>query len=439
MKFPSAARLLVANVLLASGNFFTSVLLARALDPQVRGVLANVALWPTLLSHIGLCGVHMHLSLKAAASPRHVRACYRQGYRALLISVAFATSSYVILRITIGTRIISDLGALAVLAALLIIPFSAWNALQGQMELGRKSIATYNFARGSFSIAYLVLVTLLFATESHQALPYLWAFVIAAAIAAIATHWVIDRATRSALSEMTIQIADRESLLATFTASTPFALSIGLNTVAFSADRMAISLFFDAEALGIYVVALALSQIQSVVTEAISPLFFSAAARIDHVAHTEPGWLAMRLRQSILINVAICGAVMTAAPALLPLVYGAAYNSALPLVMLLLPATCARAMMRPFEELLRGMNQPLSQSLAIAANSGVFFLGAAIAASMGSVLGVALALLVASATGLIMAATQVAINRTTDLPQVLLPRIEDMTGLLAELRRIIRA
>jgi O-antigen/teichoic acid export membrane protein len=435
MKLPAVARLLQANVLLAAASFVTSVLLARTLEPEMRGVLANVILWPQFLSHIAMWGVPLYLSREMASRPEHAAAYYRQGYAALGVTTLVAIAIYCGLLWLGGVAVVSgsSLGLTGAMFAVLIIPFSAWNALQVQMELGRKSIGTYTFARGSFTAVHLVLVAGLVLAGSHDPETYLWAFIAAAVVAAVATHWLVN----GALVKLSPVPAHGETVIQTFRASAPFALSIALIALSGSADRIAISLFFDAHALGVYVVALALSQVQSVVNEAISPLFFTSMAQKDHAAQTEPGWLAQRLRQSMLVNAAICAALIVAAPVLVPLIYGRAYEPALPIVTLLLPAMCARAMMRPFEEVLKGMNRPLSQSLAISAITGVFFAGAAVAAWFGSVLGVVAALLLASLTGLAIVAVLVSRACDIGLNQLLVPKLGDIVDLFAQLRRLL--
>jgi O-antigen/teichoic acid export membrane protein len=433
MKLPSVARLLRANVLLAAASFVTSVLLARTLEPEARGVLANVILWPTFLAHISLCGVPVYLSREMAGRPENAAAYYRRGYIALFIAIGLAILLYAALLVVGADVVGAGAGPAGTLIAILIIPFSAWNALQVQMELGRMSIGSYTFACGSFTIVYLLSIAGLWAVQSRDLGAYLGAFVIAAAAGAVSTHWLINRS----LSYVRAQQPLGESLWETFRASAPFAVSVGLIALASSADRIAISLFFDAHALGVYVVALALTQVQSIINEAVSPLFFASMARNDHIAQTDPGWLAMKLRQSLLINAGICAALVIAAPVLVPLIYGRLYEPALPILSLLLPAMCARGMMRPFEEVLKGINRPLGQSLAITVITGVFFPSAAVGAWFGSVRGVALALLAASLAGLVMAAVLVSRECRINLSQLVALRVGDVAGLFSEFRRMV--
>lgn len=432
----SSGRLLSINVLNAGVIFATSVLLARVLTPDGRGDLANLILWPAFLSHIFLAGVHVFLSRATANRPEDAARNYRTGLMALTLACSLAVVVY---GIGIFCAILfqgEKFDITATIIATLIIPLSAWNTMQIQMELGRHNLGAYNYGRASFAFAHFSLVAVFWFSHLRAPIDYLWAFIVAALFAAVSTHILIHRALLRQPSGSTSE--DTARLGETFRTAWPFGLSVALITLASTADKIVVNLFFDAYAMGVYVIALALSQVQSVVNEAVSPLFFARVAQKDRIDKIESDWLGMRLRQSIVINGSIGAGMVLIAPFLIPLVYGQVYVDSISIVILLAPAMCLRSMMRPFEEVLRGGNRPLSQSFAIMIMTGVFAVGAALAAWAGSLQGVVLSLFMASLTGLGLVVTAVSRESGLSLVKLILPSFNDVAILLSEIWRMIR-
>lgn len=434
LQLRTATQLFRANVLVAAANFATSVLLARALDPDGRGELVNIILWPVLLSHFALAGVHMSLSRATAAKPTDAAKNYRAGLVAISLTSGLAIVLYGVAYLWSDQAKQAPHVLSGALFAALIIPFSAWNAFQIQMELGRHNLAYYNYGRASFAIGHLALVGILWFTAAELPNGYLFAFIATTMFAAVSTHVLIQHK----LPTTDITGSTSPPLIDTFRTASPYALSAALITLATSADKITISLLFDARALGLYVVALGLAQVQSVFNEAVSPLFFARLAKKDRIDEVDPAWLGMRLRQTIIINGSIGLIMILTAPFLLPFIYGDAYSEATSLVMILVPAMCVRSMMRSFEEVLKGGNQPLSQSIAIITMTAVFASGAGIAAWAGTLYGVAFAQLIATLTGLGLVANAVARAASMRAANLLLPTAKDFSVLLSEAQGKVR-
>ncbi|WP_119271303.1 lipopolysaccharide biosynthesis protein [Taklimakanibacter deserti] len=439
MRLPPALRLLRINIVLAAASFLSSVLLARALDPAGRGDLANLLLWPTFLANIGLLGVHIYLARQVAARKDAAALYYHVGIRAALVtSIVFSLLCAAIL-FSGAVPSLAGLNLPTALSAILILPFSAWNALQVQIELGRSNLSTYNWARASFSLLYLGLTAVLWATATSSAETFLFGYLCAAVFSAVSTHILVRRGEHGVSAAPSQRSAGGlQALAATFKAAWPFALLIGVTGLVSAIDRVALSLLFDARTMGIYVIALAMSQLQTIINESISPLFFPRLSQKEAISDADPRWLGMRLRQVVLINALIGVFLMVAAPLLLPLVFGSAYMSSLDIVHLLIAATCLRSMMRPFEEVLKGGNRPLQQAAATIAMIVVFIAGAALAALMHSVQGIALALVIASLTGLGMVAATVSRESGIGIASLLFPRLKDVAALLFETMSILK-
>jgi len=437
---PSALRLLGVNAALAGATLLTSVVLARALAPEGRGILAAFTLWPLVLSHLGMMGVHLHLGRTVGHRRSGVRAHYRHGYVIVAATTMIAAVSWMAIdALTPNWPAVATphLELTFLLLSAAIIPFSSWNALQVQMELGRGALATYNFARASFTLFHLAAVVIVWLTQQSAPVAYLMCFVGAAAAASILSGTVIA----SSLSADENPREEDVPVLAcadTLRASWPFAVSTAAVALMTMADRILISVFFDAKTLGLYVVAIAMTQLQNVVNEAMAPLFFSRLAQRASLQAADSEWLCRRLRQSLVINTIIAAGLLAIAPVLLPLVFGRAYEPALMFVSLLAPAIALRAAVRPFEEVLKALNKPISQVTIILTMSAVFAAGGCVAAFLSSAVGVVVALLIAHAIGLALAAVRLRQQTGLAITQVLVPRWRDLVDLSCEIARIAR-
>lgn len=443
-RLPQAFRLLSVNIALAGATLLTSVILARALDPAGRGVLAIIIVWPMLLSHLALIGVHLHLGRIAGQARHPVTALYKHGLVAISLPVAAATAIWIAIDLVTPTwPVEEDLNRYWVYLLLCasIIPFSAWNALQVQVELGRGALVNYYFARTSFAIIHLLLIGILWLVGPAEPLYFLVCFGLAAALSTVLSNAII---LASQVNGRTVPGADEiiapqaMSLASTYRSALPFAVSTA--TVAFMsmADRLLVSVFFDVQTMGLYVIAIALTQMQSVTNEAIAPLFYTRLARHATLREVNLDWLAKRTRQSVAINSVIAGGLMVVAPILLPLVFGSAYAGSMSFVVILVPAMALRGAMRPFEEILKGGNKPLGQAATIATMSFVFAVGGAAAVWYGSPHGVAFALVLANFAGLTLVVRRVSLHTGLGTGRLLVPRTRDVVELSSEIAKIFK-
>jgi O-antigen/teichoic acid export membrane protein len=426
---------LSANVLIAALTFLTSVTQARALDPTGRGELAIFLLWPGIVAHLSMMGTHLYLARESGRNPANVRQHYRLGYMILATFCSVASLAWV--GICLTTPVLgSPLSTTVIVLTALIIPLTAWNAMQVQIELGRSSFQTYNLARIGFSVIYVVLILALSAANLHSATAFLAAFTAAAGIAAIGAQIVIARSVAQTVIPQTVQRSP--TLVQLWEGAWPYAISTALLAVSSMVDRMVISTFFDARTMGLYVVAIAMSQLQSVINEAISPLFFARSGQVKAMATMDREWLFRRLRQTIIINAIISLFLVAAVPILLPLIFGKAYSGAMLIALLLVPAAGLRSMMRPFEEVLKGSGQANSQSVAIFSMMGVFLAGGLVAIMNNSIPGVAGSMILAALAGLFIVAGRLAQILSVPMKTLLAPRLGDLVALRYDIQRFVR-
>ena len=422
-------RLLQLNILVAAANFMTAILLARALGAEGRGQVAILAMWVGITAYVALGGAHLFLARKAGSEPDAASAIYARviGIVGMTCVPSFAVFAAVALTVTRLTT--PGIAPIAWIIAAATVPLGVWNAMQMQIELGRGRLGTYVATQIIFVAGQVGLVGLLWIAGRHQPFEYVLATLTASASACFITHWSIRRGLCTANDRMPLPSPPRIML-----AARKDALAVWLVLLAGLADRLVVSLTFPARIFGVYVVVLALAHLQNLAVEAMAPLFFARSAR-DHGAGTaEYDQLAERLRQTIVVNAAAAVALLVTAPVVLPLVFGPEYADGLGLVYFMVPAAAMKAMMRPYEEVLRGTDCAMQQSAASVAMVVVFALGAVLAVHFAWLEGVALSLLAASLTGLVLVVRAVSIKTGLAAVTLFLPQAHDVTALLAECR-----
>ena len=410
------------------------MILARSLSPQDRGNLANILLLPAFLSGIALNGIQNYLGIESAKNPNDFNKNYQIGIRILFVFSMLAIAIYfcVIFFLNFDGLNYGDLYYQLKIIPFLIIPFSVWNAFQIQMELGQNNIKIYNYGRASFSLSYFFANIILWFLKIKILTYYLYAFIFATIYAAISTAYISRNDYK--FEKIKINGIDYKNVILD---SWRFSISNTLVSIIAMVDRFSISVFLDSRSMAYYVVAMALSQVASILNEALSPLFFSRIANKKNMESVGSYWLAARLRQVMLLNVIIGILLIMITPILIPLIYGNSYDSSINVVMILLPAMCIKAMMRPYEETLKAGGFPLKQSYAIVAMAVTFIVCAFVAVKYQSLIGISLAVLFSSLIGLIILVISVSNKYNISYRNLLLAKPEDLVGLYKQLISII--
>jgi O-antigen/teichoic acid export membrane protein len=398
LRLPAVAHIMNTNFFLAFVSLFIGIILARSLGPQKRGELAALILWPGLFAQMALLGLPTYLARKAARQPKNAAVAYRQGYKALGATCALAVAIYAAAVLSVGNFPPPNSDRLLALIAGIIIPFSMWNAFQIQMELGRQHFHLYNLGRISFIVSQFFLVVAIWLLSDYGVLHYLLAFEGAAIAACLITHGFIIRTLPAPVENSgTYKRAPIHQLL---WAARRFGLSTAINVAAFSGDKVLVSIFFNPEIMGLYVIASTISQIPQLVGDAISQLFFMKVSQNSRLQDVDRAWLALRLRQAVAVYSAVCLLGLIVFPPLVIFVFGRQYSGSIALLYILIPAETIKAMMRPFEELLRSVDKSLEHAKAVVAASMFLAIFGVVAALTGSVMLLALVLLGSATTGL---------------------------------------
>lgn len=288
----------------------------------------------------------------------------------------------------------------------------------------------FSFVRAVFAGANLAAVAVMWLAGARSVLAYLVAFLLANVLSSFITAVVIFRDIQA---EGADKSTAKPAAVEVVKAAWPFAVSTVVNLLSTSLDRILVSAFFPARNMGLYVVALAISQIQDLVGEAIAQLFFAKSAQSKSIGDMDKGWLALRLRQTMAIYMILCLGTLAVAPFLLRILFGEKFEDSVSLVYLLLPILALKGATRPFEEVLKGGGRPLLQARINSAMTVVFAVAGGLSAWAGNLPLMLLALFAATAGGLVGMAMSVAGATGLRLVDVLVPRPADVMQIAGRL------
>lgn len=411
----------------------TSIAIARALGPEGRGAVAEFTLWVMTIAQVALLGVHMQLSRDAAKPYNDARSVYRQGMVIFPLLALIALGLYLLLISFFPDVLGMTPTALNLSIAGVTVLFSMWNAAQIQIENGRSEIITFSRSKIAFAILNAAIALLLWLQGENRVEAYAYGFAASAALSTFYTQFLIVRG----LPETTNSSQDPSwtSSKRLIQRSIGFSGAITIAAIVAQIDKIAVSLAFNNYVMGIYVVAFSLSQIQTLINQTISPLLFARSAQMysldDEGGSAE---VSTVLRQAFLMNILACLIAVSLAPFLVPLLFGDAFRPAIPLIMILIPALGVKHSIRPYEDVLRGGNRPMSQTYASLLLSAVFIIGVIPAAMSGSLVGIGFAMMAASLSGLILAVFLLAKHMKRPFSSLILPRLSDIRTMTRRLR-----
>lgn len=425
-RLPKAGQMLSANVALAAFTFATGVMLARALNPEGRGQLAALTVWTTTIAPLMLLGVHQFLAREAGRDGESAKAIYRHLYLISGVASTAGIAIYGVLALTVLPS--SSIPNPSMWLAALIIPGSVFNAAQIQVELGRRSIAGFNYSRSAFALTYFAAVGTLFFLGTKALLPFVAALVLTSTLSAVLAGRLIARTLPREPRRQ-----PRWSMSDTLVRSRGFGFAVLFTAMATQADKLILSVLFPILALGYFAVASAIAQMQHLLSEAFAQLFFSQMTRFKRASDVDVKWLSARLRQMVLLQATLCVGAVALLPPLVPYIYGPAFSESASLLYILLPAVALRALARPHEEVFRGLGMPRLCTKTLAAGTATTAVLLVCAASFQSLHGAAVAVLIGNASALawaLMESRRLLALRPVD---ALLPRRSDAAAVIGVL------
>ena len=384
-----------AGVVIQLTLVLSGIVLARALGPEDRGHLALLVLVAAIASGLGPMGVPYALSYTLARVPQRAADVIRELRKAIVIQLGAAVgcAGVAVAVLTANRPGYVQAGAFMVLVA---VPSSMVQSYGLGALQGLRRFRAFNLLRVAPNAAFAVAATVLFVTDVRGFIAMAYAYGISRAVFApltLATAW------RSATAE---QSGDGAELPAT-----SWMLRFGRRSMfggtpvveAYRVDQAIVGLFLPPVALGIYVVALALTNLPRFIARSVGMVATPSVAgrrtqQLARAAMWRFSWLAVPLYLPLIV------ALWLAAPTLVEFFFGAEFSEAASITRLLLIATALYCARRVLIDAARGAGYPGLGSVAeIAALVSVVAL-AAVFVPMWDTDGVAYALIGSSAIAL---------------------------------------
>jgi O-antigen/teichoic acid export membrane protein len=383
-----ATGLLGQLVLVASGVFA-----ARLLGAHDRGYLALLVLAPAALAQLGPLGLPVATTYYVAQRPQDARAILHRLAPVCISQAALLMAVHAGLLVVMSHVV--GLPLAPALVSLGFIPSSLAQQYGLAVLQGRQAFKSFNCLRLLPGAFYALGLTVL-EVEGHGSLIVVTAIWVGAAfIASVATVVATARvlpAQRGGAPKLREMF--RFGARALIDASSP--------VDAFRADQAVVGLFLSPTVLGLYVVALAFTNLPRFIGQSIGMVAYPriAAARA-HVRREITKYVAL-----VIVTAGAAVLVLEALmPRIVPLFFGSQFAGASPLARIILLASFLVAIRRVLADCLRGAGRPGVGSIAEISSWIVLFPVLAPLAALWGAEGVAFALLLAAAVSLVVLAS----------------------------------
>lgn len=342
------------------GTFFTSlaiqgcgvvtgVVTARLLGPASRGELATVLLWPIILTNLGLMGCNWALARQVAgdSGSEADRVC-----NAAAVGLAASLLYFILGYLLIPYLLPRDRIYLLPLTrfCLLLIPLDIFSQILLGIEHGRMRWRKYNFVRASFFIFYLMFVCWIWASRKADVRWFVWAF-LASHLLAVVLRLGIQR---ESFARGKVQLVECLKLLRS---GLPYFWAAACNLFSAQLDKILVVSLLDAQAAGIYAVALTFGNAQSSLGEALGITSFAITSN-EKSFESRKTFLMEMFRHSALVSVGLGMALSCLIPFLVGPLFGADFSAAIRPAMILAIAAALTTSSEILNEGLRGAGRP---------------------------------------------------------------------------------
>lgn len=342
------------------------VLLARILGPEDRGELAAVILWPTLLTTIGSLGLAQSVTYFAARS-RSLEALVGT----TLVLVAIDSVALIAIGLAIIPLVLSghESNVIDITRMFLIffVPFNLIAVSMNSILNGMHRFFWFQLIRFLLIFVTLVVLAAMAFVDSlsigYAAIGYLAGFLVTGIMASA----VVLRSTNGRLRVERGVIRE----LLTYGLKAQFSTSLwSLNE---RADQLVISAFLSATSLGIYVVAVTLTSLTTLVGFSFALVALPLIAKLE--TDTEKRKVARLVASgTLLAGFVVSVPIFIAEPFLINLLFGAEFADAAGVGRVLLVGGIVFALSRALESILQALGRPLESSvgegLALAVTAG---------------------------------------------------------------------
>jgi O-antigen/teichoic acid export membrane protein len=340
------------GVLMISGS-----LVARMLGVDGRGQLAALVLWPTVIAQLGSLGLPLAVTYELA----HGSAGAARAKRAVLLfagpqaAILSAVHVAVLLFVLNGEPASIRAAGLATLAA---VPASLAQQYGLAMLQGKQRFAAFNTLRLLPAAVYAGGVVGLFVIGADGILSVvlLWmAASLAVGVTTLATGLRVVWGANAAVRPAGVSAMLRFGLRGLLGSVSPIE--------SFQLDQMVLALFLAKEALGLYVVGLAFTNLPRIVSNSVGMVAYPNIARqTDPTAAWRSMWTFFWLTMALAVIVAV--PLWLAAGRLVPFFFGGDFRDAVAVTRILLPGALFAAGRRILSDGMRGRGHATAGTVA---------------------------------------------------------------------------
>ena len=406
----STAEAIATSIVGQSAVVVSGILVARSLSVELRGELALILLLPLVFSLLGGLGVQTsityHIARDRGQGLKQLHAIRRHlTLQMALLTVANATAVWLIFRSS---------GSVVLLAALVspvILPFMFTQQIVLATLQGEHRFWAFNVSRVLPLATYAALVAALWVTGHNTLLGIALCFATAYATAAlIGAAGLLRRPAGTRAHEPSppadVQVHEPSPPADVYAFGRRGMLGAVFPVESFSLDQLYVGLVVSSAALGLYVIGAAFMTLPRFIAQSIGMIAYPRVANLE--SKTEQWRMVTRY---IGATAALCAVVVSAllvlTPILVPLLFGSAYEGAVPLARILLVASLIQGIRWVVAAAARGANVPGAGSRAEVA-SWIVLVPALIVFGRGDPEGVALSMVLAYAASLVVLAGLVA-------------------------------
>lgn len=420
------------SALLAGVGLATGTLAARLLGPSGRGELVAIQTVPVLLAALALVGLPSAVTYYTAGSTARARGLLASAVAVCMpVTAVLVGAGWLVLPPLLdhhGTEVTR-----AAQTYLLYVPIHVLIALSSGLLLGLSSFKAWNFLRSLPPIMWLGVLLSYLPGVSPGAVRLSWTYLVAMAPLTIIVLGI--SATRAPSAPARPSKGDIVSLIRF---GAPGALASIPLLVNLRIDQVVMSALVPAAQLGIYAAAVSWSGALSPVLASTSPIVLPLMASSERSHDEREGTAAKATRVSLLVAALGSAFVFLASPLAIHLLFGKAFEGAVPVARVLAIAAGFNGLNGLLGEVLKGLGAPRWPMWAEFASLPLTFLLLFLLLPSLGILGAAWASLAAYAAASLVLFEGV--RRTTGKGVVALtvPRTADFAGLSVVMKRFLR-
>lgn len=348
----------LSRVLLTAGTngvlgllgLVTGTLAARLLGPEGRGELAAIQTWPSFVATVAMLGLPealvYHCAQKPARAGRYLSSAVVIALSASLPFVVFGYWAMPLLLSAQSAEVID-----AARWYLLIVPVFALVGIPYHPLRGLNRFSSWNGLRLMAPVAWVVVLGVAVLTGSASPAGLAFAYLALLALLFIPVALVVVRQVPGPFRP---DVRDWGALLRYGFPAVASTLPQMLN---YRLDQFVMMAFLPAQALGLYVAAVAWGGMVQPLLGALGTALFPHVASQADPAHRVRVF-AQGSRLALLLSVGLGGLLLVLTPWGLPLLFGPAFASAVPAALVLVVASAVAAFNGVMEEGLRGLGRP---------------------------------------------------------------------------------